>query len=117
MKKILTAAAMILAFAALSLGLPKDAYASTKELSPGTTYDVSDAGWNTTVNITQAGDYYLKGQSSNVRIVVQSGGVNLYLEDGLDINCSITSNTGARTGAITVEEQGGSFVLRSGLFQ
>ena len=34
-------------------------------LNPGDTYDTSKASANTTVHITKAGDYTLKGKSSN----------------------------------------------------
>ena len=35
-------------------------------LKPGQTYDVSDAGWNTTVYIDKAGSYTLKGKKQKL---------------------------------------------------
>ncbi len=82
-------------------------------LAPGQTYDVSDAKTNTTVYINKAGDYTLKGESTNCRIVIQSGGVNVYLEDGLEIDPGITAYVGSRTAAITVNDMNGTVKLIS----
>ncbi len=82
-------------------------------LSPGQTYDVSKAKWNTTVYINKAGDYTLKGQSTQCRVVIQSGGVNVYLADGLEIDPGIKAYVGSRTAAITVNDMNGTVKLIS----
>lgn len=115
MKKLLSA--MLLAVV-LALGAAGAEFAFADalvwhevNLSPGDTYNVSSASWNTTVYIKQPGNYKLRGRSESVRVLVQSGGVNLYLDDGLDINCSAHSYTGSRTSAIWVGDQGGKVRL------
>ena len=85
----------------------------TVNMTNGQTYDVSTASANTTVFISSPGTYALKGSSRNVRVIINSGGVNLYLENGLNINCGATSYTGSRTAAINVEEQGGTVKIIS----
>ncbi len=82
-------------------------------LTPGQTYDVSDAGWNTTVYINKAGNYTLKGESTKCRIVIQSGGVNVYLADGLVIDPGIKAYVGSRTAAVTVNDMDGTVQLIS----
>ena len=82
-------------------------------MKPGDTYDVSKAKWNTTVFIKKAGDYTLKGKSEHMRVLIECGGVNLYLADGLNINCSSHSYTGSRTAAIWVKDNGGTVKLIS----
>lgn len=86
---------------------------STHTMLPGETYDVSTASKNTTVYIDSAGNYYLKGESTYCRIVIRSGGVNLYLKDGLVIDPGIYAYVGSSTAAITVEDQGGTVRLIS----
>ena len=82
-------------------------------LSPGQTYDVSKAKWNTTVYINKAGNYTLKGESTKCRVVIQSGGVNVYLADGLEIDPGIKAYVGSRTAAITVNDMNGTVKLIS----
>ncbi len=82
-------------------------------LTPGQTYDVSTAESNTTVYIDKAGDYTLKGESTQCRVVIQSGGVNVYLADGLDIDPGALANVGLATAGIIVEDQGGTVKLIS----
>jgi len=82
-------------------------------LKPGQTYDVSDAGWNTTVYIDKAGTYILKGQSEKCKVVVQSGGVNIYLEDGLKIDPDIKANIGVETAGMIIEDMDGTVKLIS----
>ena len=85
-------------------------------LNPGDTYDTSKASANTTVHITKAGDYTLKGKSSKVRVTITSGGVRVFLADGLDLNCSALSNIGARTAPINIgldNDPGGTITLIS----
>lgn len=75
--------------------------------SPGDTIDVSNASWNTTVQIDKAGEYRLTGKSTNVRVVIKpSKGqtITVKLADGLNIDPSITSNIGVRTSAIEIGE-------------
>lgn len=76
-------------------------------LTPGSTYDVGTAKWNTTVYIKQAGTYYLKGESNHCRVEICSGGVNLYLKDGLVIDPNQNAYVGSSTAAISVWDQGG----------
>ena len=82
-------------------------------MKPGGTYNVGYAGWNTTVFIEKPGDYTLKGSSRSVRVLIECGGTNVYLADGLDINCSAHSYTGSRTAAIWVRDNGGTVKLIS----
>lgn len=82
-------------------------------LSDGDTYDVGTAEKNTTVYIDRPGTYYLKGQSHYCRVVIQSGGVDVYLKDGLNLDPNIYAYVGSSTAAITVEEQGGTVRLIS----
>lgn len=84
-----------------------------KYLSPGQTYDVSDAEWNTTVYINKPGNYTLKGQSEKCKVVVQSGGVNIYLEDGLEIDPGIKANIGVETASLIIEDMDGTVKLIS----
>lgn len=79
-----------------------------RTLSPGETYDVGTSQKNTTVYISQPGSYYLKGQSSHCRIVVKSGGVDLYLKDKLNIDPNAYAYVGSSTAAITIEDMGGT---------
>lgn len=72
------------------------------KMKPGSSYNCADAGWNTTVFISNPGDYTLSGKSSTVRVVIESGGVNLYLQDGLNLNCGMRSYAGTRTAAINI---------------
>ncbi len=67
-----------------------------------TTYDCTDAGWNTSVYIKKAGSYTIKGQSNNVRVMIESTGVKLYLADGLNLNCGATTYVGSRSAAINI---------------
>jgi len=83
------------------------------ELTPGQTYDVSKAKTNTTVYINKAGDYALKGESTKCRVVIRSGGVNVYLADGLEIDPGIGAYVGSRTAAITVNDMNGTVKLIS----
>ena len=71
-------------------------------MNPGDTYDCTDAGWNTSVYIKKAGSYTIKGQSNNVRVMIESTGVKLYLADGLNLNCGATTYVGSRTAAINI---------------
>ena len=85
-------------------------------LKPGATYDVSDAGWNTTVYLNEPGSYTLKGESNNVRVVINSSDVKLYLADGLNLNCGATTYIGSRSAAINVDvekETGGTITIIS----
>ena len=82
-------------------------------LKPGQTYDVSDAGWNTTVYIDKAGSYTLKGESTKCKVVIKSGGVNVYLEDGLEIDPGIKANIGVATAGLIVEDMSGTVKLIS----
>lgn len=72
------------------------------ELKPGETYDCGDAGWNTSVYINKPGSYTLKGESTHVRVMIESTGVKLYLADGLNLNCGATAYVGSRTAAINI---------------
>ena len=76
-------------------------------LTPGQNYDVGSADKNTTVYIDKPGSYTLHGSSSHMRLIIQSGGVDLYLAHGLNIDPGIYSYVGSRTAAITVDDQGG----------
>ena len=85
-------------------------------LKPGETYDCGDAGWNTTVYINKPGSYTLKGESTHVRVVINSSDVKLYLADGLNLNCGATTYVGSRSAAINVDvekETGGTITLIS----
>lgn len=85
-------------------------------LKPGETYDAGDAGWNTTVYINKPGSYTLKGESTHVRVVINSSDVKLYLADGLNLNCGATTYVGSRSAAINVDvekETGGTITLVS----
>lgn len=82
-------------------------------LKPGERYDASNASINTTVIINKAGNYYLKGKSNYVCVSIECDGANVYLEDGLDLNCNIGTCVGLRTAAITIGEQGGTVRLIS----
>lgn len=82
-------------------------------MKPGETHDISHAKANTTIYIEEAGNYTLKGSSRNVRVLIESRDTNVYLADGLDINCSSTSYTGSRTAAIWVMDNGGTVKLIS----
>ncbi len=56
-------------------------------------YDVSTAKYGADYRITASGDYYLRGSTNRVSIVVQppeSGTVNIYLENGLRIDADFT---------------------------
>ena len=72
------------------------------EMNPDETYDCSKAGWNTSVYIKQPGNYTIKGQSESVRVMVESSGVNLFLEDGLNLNCGPHTYVGSRSAAINI---------------
>lgn len=75
--------------------------------NPGDTVDVSNASWNTTVQINKAGEYRLTGKSTNVRVVIKPSegqAITVKLADGLNIDPSITSNIGVRTSAIEIGE-------------
>lgn len=75
--------------------------------NPGDTVDVSNASWNTTVQIDKAGEYRLTGKSTNVRVVIKPSegqAITVKLADGLNIDPSITSNIGVRTSAIEIGE-------------
>ncbi|MGL4484994.1 MAG: hypothetical protein ACRCUS_08600, partial [Anaerovoracaceae bacterium] len=80
---------------------------------PGQTYDISKASKNTKVLFNKSGNYWLEGTSKNVYVVIASGGVNLFLKDGLNINTSIYSAIGGKIPAITIEEQGGTVKIIS----
>lgn len=85
-------------------------------LKPGETYNCSDAGWNTTVYINKPGSYTLKGESTHVRVVINSSDVKLYLADGLNLDCGATTYVGSRSAAINVDvekETGGTITLIS----
>ena len=103
------------AFALIWVNDMKPSYANWHDIdmNPGETYDCSKADKNTSVNISKPGDYYLKGKSNYVRVHVKSGGVNLYLEDGLNLNCGIYSYIGSRTAPINIGEQGGTVKIIS----
>ncbi|MBQ0078610.1 MAG: InlB B-repeat-containing protein [Eubacterium sp.] len=86
---------------------------STKEMKPSEVLDISTCGINTAVNIKASGDYYLKGESTHVRVIItpQSGGnITVHLQNGLNINCYPTSNTGASCTGIKVNEAEGATV-------
>ncbi|MBR5337553.1 MAG: InlB B-repeat-containing protein [Lachnospiraceae bacterium] len=83
------------------------------DLKPGQDYDITDCGWNTTIFIKQPGSYRLSGHSEHVRVVIQSEGANVYLADGLNINCGTTSYAGSRTAAVWVDEFSGTAKLIS----
>ena len=85
----------------------------TVTMKPGDVYDVSKAGWNTTVYISEPGDFTLKGQSETVRVIVESGDVDLYLADGLNINCTARSYAGTRTAPIWVRDVDGTIRILS----
>ncbi len=96
----------------------KNIYADSRiwqeiDMSPGETYDVTEAKKNTTVFINRDGDYTFRGQSSYVRIVVNSRAANLYFEDGLSLVCDVNTYAGAATSPVTVGEQGGTVRLIS----
>ena len=80
-------------------------------LSNGQVYDVSTAKANTTVYINSAGTFTLTGQSSKVRIVVNSTDATIYLANGLEITPGALANVGQRTAAITINDQGGTVRL------
>ncbi|NLD19860.1 MAG: hypothetical protein GX663_06370 [Clostridiales bacterium] len=91
---------------------PEDAlfWVTTETLTPNydnNPYDVSTYGINTQLLINKPGDYYLKGVSTNVFVTITSGGVNLYLQDGLVIDPFAGANVGAATPAIDIKDQGG----------
>ena len=76
-------------------------------MKPGDTYDCSDADLNTSVYISEPGEYTLMGKSANTRIMVESVGVKVFLEDGLKLNCGETANNGSEAAAINIELDGG----------
>ena len=80
----------------------------TVNMEPGDTYDVSKAKANTTVFIKKPGNYTLKGKSTHVRVLIQNDEANVYLADGLNLNCGATSYTGSRTAPIWVDEFDGT---------
>ena len=104
---------LLLVFAAAGLAGAEQVHADaliwhTVNMKPGDTYDVSKAKANTTVFIKKPGNYTLKGKSTHVRVLIQSDGTNVYLADGLNINCGATSYTGSRTAPIWVDEFDGT---------
>ena len=118
-KKILLSAVLLLlmvlaaGIAAADRVYADDSVPNAIGMNPGETYDISSAGINTTITLDKPGNYTIKGQSTHVRIVMKSDGVNLYLENGVNINCGILSNVGSRTPAILVEEVKGTMKIIS----
>ena len=84
----------------------------SKTLVPGEDYDVSGASENTMVFINRPGSYTLRGSSTYVRVVVQSGGANLNLHN-VRIDPGISAYTGSSTTGIIVEDMGGTVRLIS----
>lgn len=97
----------------LLTALCASASAGTVTLKPGDDCDVSAYGKNTKIVISSAGDYTLRGASSTAWVEVTCGGVNLYLADGLRLDCGINANTGKTAPAIRIEENGGTVRLIS----
>ena len=117
-KRLFLPALLLLVFIAVGIAGADKVHADSLvwhevDMKPGDTYDVTDAKWNTTVYITEAGDYTLKGQSEHVRVLVEHGGANVYLADGLNINCGIHSYTGSRTAPIWVKDVDGTITIIS----
>ena len=109
---------LLLVFAAAGLAGAEQVHADaliwyTVNMKPGDTYDVSNAKKNTTVFIDQSGSYTIKGESRYVRVLVQSGGVDLYLADGLNINCGVDSYCGSCTAPIWVKDKDGTIKIIS----
>lgn len=84
----------------------------SKTLVPGEDYDVSGASKNTTIFIKQPGSYTLRGNSTYVRVVVQSGGVDLNLHN-VRIDPGISAYAGSSTAGIIVEDMGGTVKIIS----
>lgn len=84
----------------------------SKTLVPGEDYDVSSASKNTTVFINRPGSYTLRGNSTYVRVVVQSGGVDLNLHN-VRIDPGAYAYGGSSTAGIIVEDKGGTVKLIS----
>lgn len=82
-------------------------------LADGQTYDTASASANTTVHIDKPGTYTLAGYSEHVRVVIESGGVRVFLADGLNINTGTLSNVGQATAGIVVDDMGGDVTLVS----
>lgn len=83
------------------------------ELAAGESYDVSTASRNTTVHIKQPGSYTLSGSSTYVRVVVESGGVEIFCENGLSIDPGIYGYVGSSTASLIVGDQGGTVSIIS----
>ena len=104
---------LLLVFAAAGLAGAEQVHADariwhTVNMEPGDTYDVSKAKANTTVFIKKPGNYTLEGKSTHVRVLIQSDEANVYLADGLNLNCGATSYAGSRTAPIWVDEFDGT---------
>ena len=84
----------------------------SKTLVPGEDYDVSGASENTMVLINGPGSYTLRGSSTYVRVVVQSGGADLNLHN-VRIDPGISAYAGSSTTGIIVEDMGGTVRLIS----
>ena len=82
-------------------------------LTNGQTYNVGSASSNTTVYINKPGTYTLTGSSSHMRLVIETGWVDIYLTDGLKIDTGALSYVGSRTAAINVDDMGGTVRLIS----
>ncbi len=82
-------------------------------LQPGETYDATKAGNNTTVYMDKAGTYMLKGKSDNVRFVIKTGGITVYLTDGMHIDPGAYADNGKSASAISVQHKSGDVRLVS----
>ena len=83
-------------------------------LEPGQRYDIGDSlTMNTRVHITKPGEYTLHGSSTIATVRITTGGVTVYLEDGLKINPYGFANGQTAVSAITVEANSGDVRLVS----
>lgn len=87
----------------------KDVY-----LEPGQSYNVGSSGHlGTHVRITKPGTYTLSGSSMITTVHITTGGVTVYLEDGLNINPWMFANGTSPASAITVAASSGDVRLVS----
>lgn len=83
-------------------------------LEPNDSYDVGRTGHiNTHVYIEEPGTYTLRGSSELTCVYIRSGGVTVYLENGLNIDPGAAANGGQSASAIYVEAEKGDVTFVS----
>ncbi|MDM8289566.1 InlB B-repeat-containing protein [Slackia piriformis] len=83
-------------------------------LDPNDSYDVGSTGHiNTHVYIEEPGTYTLRGSSKRTCVFIRSGGVTVYLENGLNIDPGAAANGGQSASAIYVETEEGDVTFVS----